>query len=76
MRALIFDGAKLALKEIPVPIRGTGEVLIRVKKAGICSTDLEILRGYIPGFNGVVGHEFFGYVQVADGDTMATECNV
>jgi 2-desacetyl-2-hydroxyethyl bacteriochlorophyllide A dehydrogenase len=30
--------------------------------AGICNTDLEITKGYIPGFNGIPGHEFFGTI--------------
>jgi threonine dehydrogenase-like Zn-dependent dehydrogenase len=43
-----------------------GEALIRVAAAGICSTDLEIAKGYIPGFQGVPGHEFFGHIMEAD----------
>ncbi|MFQ5430622.1 MAG: alcohol dehydrogenase catalytic domain-containing protein, partial [Phycisphaerae bacterium] len=38
-----------------------GEVLVRVHLAGICSTDLEIIRGY-GGFEGILGHEFVGTV--------------
>ena len=37
------------------------EVLIRVRMAGICRTDLELSRGYYP-FNGILGHEFVGEV--------------
>ena len=50
------------------PVGGTpGEIVIRVSSAGICNTDIEITRGYIPGFKGIPGHEFFGYVdQVPD----------
>jgi threonine dehydrogenase-like Zn-dependent dehydrogenase len=36
-------------------------VLIRVRKAGICATDLEVVKGYM-GFRGVMGHEFVGTV--------------
>jgi threonine dehydrogenase-like Zn-dependent dehydrogenase len=36
--------------------------LIRVRLAGICTTDLEIVKGYVPGFRGVLGHEFVGEV--------------
>ncbi len=43
------------------PTPAAGEVLIRVRAAGICSTDLEITRGYM-GFSGVLGHEFVGSV--------------
>ncbi len=37
------------------------EALIRIRKAGICSTDLELVKGYYP-FTGVPGHEFVGEV--------------
>jgi Alcohol dehydrogenase GroES-like domain len=30
--------------------------------AGVCSTDLEIIKGYVPGFDGALGHEFVGVV--------------
>jgi threonine dehydrogenase-like Zn-dependent dehydrogenase len=45
----------------PKPVRGPSESLIRVSKAGICSTDLELVKGYYP-FAGVLGHEFVGVV--------------
>ena len=43
------------------PQPAPGEVCIRVHRAGICSTDLEILRGYMT-FAGIPGHEFVGTV--------------
>ncbi|HNR36662.1 MAG TPA: alcohol dehydrogenase catalytic domain-containing protein, partial [Candidatus Hydrogenedentes bacterium] len=61
MRALVFDG-ELRVTELPIPRPGEGEALIRVLTAGICNTDLEILRGYM-GFRGVPGHEFVGVVE-------------
>jgi alcohol dehydrogenase len=60
MRALYFDGQP-AIKEIPRPEPGPGEVLVKVHLAGICRTDLQVLRGY-HGFKGVMGHEFVGAV--------------
>src|SRR4030042_5344343 len=60
MLALYFDG-NLELKELPRPQPGAGEVLIRVHLAGVCRTDLEVLRGY-HAFRGVPGHEFLGTV--------------
>jgi threonine dehydrogenase-like Zn-dependent dehydrogenase len=65
MKALYFDDT-LRFTEIPVPVRKKDDVLIRVTKAGICNTDLEILSGYMPGFNGILGHEFVGVVEEAD----------
>ena len=61
MKALIFDGT-LALKDIPRPEPQPGEALIRVLKAGICKTDVEICKGYMD-FHGVLGHEFVGVVE-------------
>ena len=46
--------------DIPRPNK-PGEALIRVRLAGICGTDLELVRGYYP-FTGVPGHEFVGEV--------------
>lgn len=66
MKALTFDGKELKLTEIPKPIPKENEVLIKVAKAGICNTDHEIIKGYIPNFNGVLGHEFFGFVEKAE----------
>jgi alcohol dehydrogenase len=60
MRALYFD-AQPAIKEIPRPEPGPGEVLVSVHLAGICGTDLQVLLGY-HGFKGVMGHEFVGQV--------------
>jgi len=60
MKAWVFDG-KLSLREVPEPCPGPGEALIRVRLAGICGTDREILKGY-SGFRGVLGHEFVGRV--------------
>ena len=52
-------------RPVPVPseVRVTGGyvALVRVLIAGICNTDIEIMRGYM-GFNGILGHEFVGYV--------------
>lgn len=65
MKALAFDG-QLKVVDRPVPQRRPGAVLIRVLLAGICNTDHEIVRGYVPGFKGVLGHEFVGRVAEAD----------
>ena len=65
MRALVYDG-ELRLREVPLPMRAPGEALIKVLSAGICNTDIEILRGYMR-FTGVPGHEFVGLVEEAEG---------
>jgi alcohol dehydrogenase len=66
MRALVCDeGIRYdPCYTDPVPL--PGEALVRVRLAGICNTDLELVRGYL-GFRGVLGHEFVGdVVQASD----------
>ena len=60
MRAVVFDG-EVRVAEIPRPQPAPGEALVRVLTAGICTTDLEITKGYM-GFEGVLGHEFVGVI--------------
>jgi threonine dehydrogenase-like Zn-dependent dehydrogenase len=62
--ALTVDPA-LALIERDRPRRGQGEALVRIRLAGICNTDLEIVRGYM-GFRGVLGHEALGEIVECD----------
>jgi len=62
MKAIVFDGKLKYMKSYPTPIPEAGEALIRVTLAGICNTDLEIMKGYL-GFQGVIGHEFVGIVK-------------
>jgi alcohol dehydrogenase len=60
MKALYFD-EQLSLREVTDPQPGPDEALIRMRLAGICGTDREILKGY-SGFRGIPGHEFVGEV--------------
>ena len=62
MKALIYDGKVRLDENHPVPERKSFEALIRVMKAGICKTDLEIIKGYLD-FKGILGHEFVGRVE-------------
>ncbi len=64
MRALVFDGELRLVEGYPRPEPSPGEALVRVLLAGICNTDLEIMRGYM-GYRGVLGHEFVGVVEAA-----------
>ncbi len=66
MRALYCENGRIKLrKDYPMPEPQADEALVRVLLAGICSTDLEIVRGYVPDFSGVLGHEFVGVVEAA-----------
>jgi threonine dehydrogenase-like Zn-dependent dehydrogenase len=61
MRALLFKETLQLDTRHAEPQASEGDTLIRVRQAGICSTDLEICRGYM-GFGGILGHEFVGEV--------------
>jgi threonine dehydrogenase-like Zn-dependent dehydrogenase len=69
MKALYFDGDIRLIDDYPRPERGKDEALVRVLKAGICNTDLEIVRGYM-SFCGVPGHEFVGIVAEAENSQL------
>jgi threonine dehydrogenase-like Zn-dependent dehydrogenase len=62
---LAFHVSKGKLKRVskPLPKLRPRWALIRVRLAGVCNTDMEILRGY-HAFRGTLGHEFVG--EVAD----------
>jgi threonine dehydrogenase-like Zn-dependent dehydrogenase len=64
MKALIVENGEIGLKKVQDPVPGPGEALVKVLKAGICNTDLEILKGYM-AFSGILGHEFVGLVEDA-----------
>lgn len=60
MRGLYCDGSSIRLRnDLPMPVPGPGEVLLRVRNAGVCDTDIQLAKGYL-GFQGVLGHEFVG----------------
>ena len=62
MQALVIEAAQVRYTTThPTPTPGEDEVLIQVIQVGICSTDLEIVKGYM-NFSGVLGHEFVGTV--------------
>ena len=62
MRALIWNGTELRVADHPDPSAGANTAVVRVALAGICNTDLEIVKGYM-GFRGVLGHELVGTVE-------------
>ena len=64
MRALVLHNTPRIEAEHPLPDTVEGEALIRVHQAGICATDLELVKGYM-GFQGILGHEFVGTVEHA-----------
>jgi threonine dehydrogenase-like Zn-dependent dehydrogenase len=70
MKGLWLENQQLQLlTDIPIPQPPSGEALVRVLSAGICNTDLELIRGYYP-YKGILGHEFVGVVEDGPGDLI------
>jgi threonine dehydrogenase-like Zn-dependent dehydrogenase len=80
-QGLRLDDAAALRTDLSVPTPAPGEALVRVRLAGVCGTDLAILRGYV-SFRGVMGHEFVGEIVAApdapqrEGQRVVGEINV
>jgi threonine dehydrogenase-like Zn-dependent dehydrogenase len=62
MRAVWLENQVLSFREdVPKPELLRGEALVKVRLAGICGTDLELVKGYYP-YRGIPGHEFVGEI--------------
>ena len=67
MKAVWLENNQISLQDVSAP-RKPDEALIKIRKAGICSTDLELVKGYYP-YTGILGHEFVGEVFEAQDDS-------
>jgi len=73
MLSVHLENGVVEIKKQPLPRIAQGFARIRLLAAGICSTDLELQRGYY-GFSGTPGHEFVG--ELADGTRVVGEINL
>src|SRR5947208_7092076 len=73
MRASSYGGAgRFTTIDVPMPEPGAGEALLRIRRVGICGTDLHIFQGHLDHRvprGGVTGHETFGQVVRAPRDS-------
>ena len=74
MLAVHLESGRVEVRRQPLPRVPEGFARIRLLAAGICSTYLELQRGYY-GFRGTPGHEFVGEV-VDTGERVAGEINL
>jgi threonine dehydrogenase-like Zn-dependent dehydrogenase len=79
MQVVWLENNQFSVREVPLT-RRPNEALIKIRKAGICSTDLELVKGYYP-YTGILGHEFVGEVVEAEdpawiGQRVVGEINV
>ncbi|MFX1303173.1 MAG: zinc-binding dehydrogenase [Promethearchaeota archaeon] len=63
MKAAIYDGKEINIKNVAEPIISKSQVLVQVRAVGICGTDLAIVQGSLPTpIPIILGHEFVGEV--------------
>ncbi len=82
MQAIWLQNKKLSYKtDVKIPTPNNGEALVKVLLAGICATDLQLIKGYYP-YTGILGHEFVGEIVQADnaperiGERVVGEINI
>jgi alcohol dehydrogenase, propanol-preferring len=67
VRAMILEraGEPLRVAEVPVPVPGAGQVLLRVRCCAVCRTDLHVVDGELPDPNLplIPGHQIVGVVE-------------
>jgi len=88
MRAIVLDHpGRFRIADVPEPVPGPGQVLVRVDCCGICGTDLHILDGEFPPtpYPITPGHEFAGHIvasgagveaDLKKGDPMAVDPSI
>ena len=70
MLAVHLEQGRVEVRRRPRPRKRPGWALLRLRVAGICNTDLELLRGYY-SFQGTPGHEFVADVVECDSEALA-----
>jgi threonine dehydrogenase-like Zn-dependent dehydrogenase len=67
MQALRLEGDRVRVVDAPVPEPTADTAIVRVSLAGVCNTDLELVKGYLR-FRGILGHEFVGTIEEGPGE--------
>jgi L-iditol 2-dehydrogenase len=83
--AKLIEPGRMAVVEVPKPVPGPGDLLVRVEACGICGSDRHMFRGEYPtAFPVTLGHEFAGIVEAigpgvtgfAPGDRVTGDPNI
>jgi threonine dehydrogenase-like Zn-dependent dehydrogenase len=77
MRALLLRDGLRYTADHPEPTLDGDQARVRITRAGVCNTDLELVAGYM-GFTGILGHEFVGVAETGAlaGARVVGEINV
>jgi L-iditol 2-dehydrogenase len=63
LAALLKTPGSIAMEDVPKPVPGAGEVLLRVEACALCGTDKRVLAGEKPVSVPIIGHEIAGIVE-------------
>jgi len=65
MKAARLEDGNLEIQDLPIPVPGDEQAMIRITASGVCHSDLHIARGDWQGVprTGVIGHEAIGVVE-------------
>lgn len=71
MKGIYFNGTDTFYREdLPMPVRGEKESLVKILLCAVCNTDKEVRKGYRPDFRGILGHEFVGEVVESSDESL------
>jgi L-iditol 2-dehydrogenase len=79
MKALVLtDVEKFELREVDIPVPGSGEVLAKIEAVAICGTDPKIIKGVFKGlwpksYPAIIGHEWSGTIVKVGSDTFGVK---
>ena len=79
MKALVLtDVEKFELREVDIPVPGSGEVLAKIEAVAICGTDPKIIKGVFKGlwpksYPAIIGHEWSGTIVEVGSDTFGVK---
>lgn len=86
LAAVLVAPGRFELRQLPVPAIGPDEVLVRVRRCGLCGTDIHIFKGHYSAdkLPLIPGHEFSGHVvrvgaaagDIALGTAVTADINV
>jgi L-iditol 2-dehydrogenase len=64
-QAIMTSPGKIEFRDVPIPALGTGQVLVRMKRIGVCGSDIHVFHGKHPytSYPVVQGHEVSGVVE-------------
>jgi L-iditol 2-dehydrogenase len=76
-QALMVNPGKIEIRQVPAPQPGTGQVLLRIHRIGVCGSDIHVYHGKHPytSYPVVQGHEFSASVEAVGKDVTGIAPN-